>query len=215
MRYLIVAAVGIVALTAIALVHSYVVVRSSEIDLLQFKLTQRIFVQQGEMWWATYERVFVHGDWNGALALFKLLVDPFNPASNSTMQFLMERALPVDRAHDLIVRGQTYTGGWPEVLFEIGGPVGGFFLVAASAILFAEFMFLLTRCVLEERYVTCFFLTPILYAVEVLAVSGMVNSFIQLTFMVKLAVAVLVYVMEDRWRASRLALVPNQTEIQR
>lgn len=211
MRYLIFAAVALVVLTAMALVHSYVVVRASEIGQLQFKLTQRILVQQGEMWWATYERVFVQGDWNGSFALFKLLVDPFNPASNSTMQFLMEQALPLSRAHELIANGQTYTGGWPEVLFEIGGPVGGFFLVAASAILFAEFMFLLTRCILEERYATCFFLTPILYAIEVMAVSGMLNSFIQLTFMAKLAAAGLVYVMEDGWRASRLALPSNST----
>ncbi|OAF01237.1 hypothetical protein AYJ54_29625 [Bradyrhizobium centrolobii] len=205
-------AAGLVVLIAAALIHSYTVVRGSEIDLVRFKLTQRILVQQGEMWWASYERVFINGDWNGALAMFKLFVDPFNPATNSTMQFLMGQALPLDRAHALLTQGQTYTGGWPEVLFEIAGPVGGFFLVAASAILFSEFMFLLTRCIIEERYATCFFLTPILYAVAICVVSGMVNSFVQLTFMVKLALAVLVYVMEDRWRASRVASTANPTD---
>lgn len=209
LHYFALAAAGLAVLIAVALIHSYTVVRGSEIDLLRFKLTQRILVQQGEMWWATYERVFVHADWNGALAMFKLFVAPFNPSSNSTMQLLMEQALPLDRTYALLTQGQTYTGGWPEVLFEIGGPAGGFFLVAASAILFAEFMFLLTRCIIEERYATCFFLTPILYAATIYVVSGMVNSFIQLTFVVKLAVAVLVYVMEDRWRASRSALAPN------
>ena len=209
--YFALAAAGLVALIAVALIHSYTVVRGSEIDLLRFKLTQRILVQQGEMWWATYERVFVRGDWNGALAMLKLFVAPFNPSSNSTMQFLMERALPLDRTYALLTQGQTYTGGWPEVLFEIGGPVDGFFLVAVSTVLFSEFMFLLTRCMIQERYVTCFFLTPILYAAAICVVSGMLNSFIQVTFMVKLAVAVLVYVMEDRWRASRMALSPNST----
>lgn len=214
LRYFALAAAGLVALIVVALIHSYTVVRGSEIDLLRFKLTQRILVQQGEMWWATYERVFVHGDWNGALAMFKLFVAPFNPSSNSTMQFLMELSLPLDRTYALLTQGQTYTGGWPEVLFEVGGPVEGFFLVAGSAILFSEFMFLLTRCMIQERYVTCFFLTPILYAASICVVSGMVNSFIQVTFMVKLAMAVLVYVMEDRWRASRMALAlsPNSTD---
>ncbi|EJN12813.1 hypothetical protein PMI42_03819 [Bradyrhizobium sp. YR681] len=215
LRYFALAAAGLVALIVVALIHSYTVVRGSEIDQLRFKLTQRILVQQGEMWWATYERVFVHGDWNGALAMFKLFVAPFNPSSNSTMQFLMEQSLPLDRTYTLLTQGQTYTGGWPEVLFEVGGPVEGFFLVAGSAILFSEFMFLLTRCMIQERYVTCFFLTPILYAVSICVVSGMVNSFIQVTFMVKLAMAVLVYVMEDRWRASRMAvaLSPNSTDV--
>lgn len=210
--YLALAAVGLGVLVAVALIHSYTVVRGAEIDLVRFKLIQRILVQQGEMWWATYQRVFVHGDWDGALAMFKLFVEPFNPSSNSTMQYLMEQALPLDRAHALLTQGQTYTGGWPEVLFEIGGPAGGFFLVAASAILFSEFMFLLTRCIIEERYATCFFLTPILYAAAVYVVSGMVNSFVQFTFMVKLAVAVLVYVMEDRWRVSQQVLAPNAAD---
>jgi hypothetical protein len=212
LRYLALAAAGLAALVVAALFHSYTVVRASEIGLLRFKLTQRLLVQQGEMWWATYERVFIHGDWNGALAIFKLLVDPFNPSSNSTMQFLMERALPLDRTSALLKQGQTYTGGWPEVLFEIGGPVEGFLLVAISAILFSEFMFLVARCIIQERYATCFFLTPILYAAAICVVSGMVNSFIQVTFMVKLAAAILVYVLEDRWRARRMALPPNSAD---
>jgi hypothetical protein len=211
--WLAMAAAALAVIVAAALIHSYTVVRGAEIDLVRFKLMQRILVQQGEMWWATYDRVFIHGDWDGAHAVFRLFVEPFNPASNSTMQLLMEQALQLDRAHTLLIQGQTYTGGWPEVMFEIGGPAGGFVLVAASTILFSEFMFLLTRCIIEERYATCFFLTPILYAATVYVVSGMVNSFIQLTFMIKLAAAVLVYVMESRWRTSRRTLDPVSSAV--
>ena len=42
-------------------------------------LAQRILVQQGEMWWMTYERVFLQDDWNGGDAAYKLFVDPFVP----------------------------------------------------------------------------------------------------------------------------------------
>ncbi|WP_407188707.1 DUF6418 domain-containing protein [Bradyrhizobium centrosematis] len=197
-------AFGFVLLVGAALVYSYVVVRAGETVALQTKLVQRILVQQGEMWWMTYERVFLHNDWNGDHAFFKLFVDPFNPNRNSTMQFLMEMGLPLERAHFIIAQGAAYTGGWPEVLFELAGPVGGFCLVAVSAILFSEFMFLLTRCLVEERYVTCFFLTPIFYALSIFLVSGMVNSFVQLTFMIKIAAAVFAYVLEDRWRWSMI-----------
>nr|WP_249784620.1 DUF6418 domain-containing protein [Bradyrhizobium sp. IC3195] len=188
-----------------ALTYSYTVVRGAESELLQTKLTQRLLVQQGEMWWMTYERVFVYGDWNALLASVKLFLDPFNPNRNSTMQLLMELSLPIERAHALLDWGVAYTGGWPEVSFELGGPVNGFILVVLSAIMFSEFLFLLTRCVVEERYATCFFLTPILYAIEVYLVSGMMNSFIQLTFMIKLGAAIFVYALEDRWRASLIA----------
>ncbi|WP_439409351.1 DUF6418 domain-containing protein [Bradyrhizobium sp. DASA03076] len=216
-------ALGFVILVGLALIYSYVVVRGSEVGAVETKLVQRILVQQGEMWWMTYERVFLRNDWDGGLAVFKLFVAPFNPNRNSTMQFLMEMGLPLERAHFILQQGSAYTGGWPEVLFELGGPVEGFCLVAISAILFSEFMFLLTRCLVEERYVTCVFLTPILYAISIFLVSGMVNSFIQLTFIIKIAAVVFAYVLEDRWRRSLIAgaasvrdrpIVRDQKELQ-
>jgi len=172
------------------------------------KLSQRILVQQGEMWWMTYERVFLQDQWNPAQAAYKLFVDPYDPSRNSTMQFLMEAALPWARSHFILDQGSAYTGGWPEVLFELGGPIGGFVLVAISAVIFSEFMFLLTRCVAQERFATCFFLTPVLYALLICLVSGMVNSFIQLTFLLKVAMAVLVFVAEEKWRSHMLGVLP-------
>ncbi|QPF93880.1 DUF6418 domain-containing protein [Bradyrhizobium commune] len=205
LRSFLLPALGFILLIGLALVYSYAVVRSGEVEALGTKLVQRVLVQQGEMWWMTYERVFLHNAWDSGLAVFKLFVAPFDPSRNSTMQFLMELGLPLERAQFILQQGSAYTGGWPEVLFELGGPVEGFCLVAISAMLFSEFMFLLTRCLVEERYVTCFFLTPIFYAVSTFLVSGMVNSFIQFTFMVKLAVVAFVYVLEDRWRRSVIA----------
>lgn len=117
---------GFLALVGTALVYSYTVVRGAEVAELQSKLVQRILVQQGEMWWVTYTRVFVHFDWNSSLAVFKLFVAPFDPNRNSTMQFLMEMGLPLERAQFILQQGSAYTGGWPEVLFELGGPVEGF-----------------------------------------------------------------------------------------
>ncbi len=201
LRLLTIAGGVLLGLTVGAVVYSYIVVRG-EGDALRAKLTERVLVQQGEMWWMTYDRVFLHGDWGARHAAYKLFVDPFDPARNSTMQFLMEQALPLQRAHHILAQGSAYTGGWPEVFFELAGPLGGFVLVALSAIIFSEFMFLLTRCVVQERFVTCVFLTPILYALSITIVSGMVNSYVQVTFLIKLILALLVYVAEDRWRSS-------------
>jgi hypothetical protein len=202
LRQLGVAGPVLLALSIAALAYSYTFIRGFEGTTLAFKLTQRLLVQQGEMWWMTYERVFLHDNWNGSLAAYKLFVAPFDPSRNSTMQFLMELGLPLERAHYILALGTSYTGGWPEVLFELGGPIGGFILVALAAIAFSELMFLMARCIVQERFVTCFFLTPILYAMSIMIISGMFNSFIQMTFLIKVVVAVVVYVIEDRWRAS-------------
>jgi hypothetical protein len=209
LRWLAVAGTALSVLTAAAVVYSYIVVRGEGGELLA-KLTQRILVQQGEMWWMTYERVFLQDDWSGRFAAYKLFVDPFDPSRNSTMQLLMELALPLQRAHYIIAQGSAYTGGWPEVCFELGGPIGGFALVALSAIVFSEFMFLMTRCIVQERFATCFFLTPILFALSIMIVSGMVNSLIQITFLVKVVSAVVVYVTEDKWRSSVLFSRPSE-----
>jgi hypothetical protein len=202
LRNLVIIGAGLILLVAGAVVYSYIVVRGFEGAELLTKLSQRILVQQGEMWWMTYERIFLRGDWDNDFAAYKLFFDPFNPNRNSTMQFLMESALPIERAHFILQQGSAYTGGWPEVLFELGGPIGGFALVALSAIIFSEFMFLVVRCIVQERFVTCFFLTPILFALSINIVSGMANSFIQVTFLIKIAAALVAYVTEDGWRSS-------------
>jgi hypothetical protein len=208
LRYVALAGAAFCVLIIGAVAYSYTVVRGFEGAELFTKLSQRILVQQGEMWWMTYERVFLQAHWNGTHAAYKLFVDPYDPHRNSTMQFLMEAALPHTRAHFILDQGSAYTGGWPEVLFELGGPIGGFVLVAVSAVIFSEFMFLLARCLVQERLATCFFLTPILYAVLICIASGMVNSFIQLTFLLKVAMALLVYVAEERWRSDVLTVLP-------
>ena len=58
----------------------------------------------------------------------------------------------------------------------------------------------MVRCIVQERFATCFFLTPILFALSIMIVSGMVNSFIQVTFLIKVVAALVVYMVEDRWR---------------
>lgn len=205
LRNLVVVGAVLILLVAGAILYSYVVVRGFEGAELLTKLSQRILVQQGEMWWMTYERIFLQGDWNSGYAAYKLFFDPFDPNRNSTMQFLMELALPAERAHFILQQGSAYTGGWPEALFELGGPAGGFALVALSAVIFSEFMFLIVRCIVQQRFVTCLFLTPILFALSINIVSGMVNSFIQVTFLIKVAAALIVYVTEGEWRSSLFA----------
>lgn len=196
-----IAGIALLLLIVVAVTYSYTVVRKFEGGQLLSKLSQRILVQQGEMWWMTYERVFVQGQWNGGFAAYKLFVEPFEPTRNSTMQLLMELGLPLERAHFILRAGSAYTGGWPEVWFELGGPIGGFVLVALSAFLFSEFMFLITRCIIEERFATCFFLTPLLYALSITVAAGMVNSFVQVTLVIKAAAALVVLVVENRWRS--------------
>jgi hypothetical protein len=209
LRNVLIVSVVLCCLIVAAIAYSYTVVRGFEGMQLYAKLVQRVLVQQGEMWWMTYERVFLRDDWNGAHAAYKLFVDPYDPSRNSTMQLLMESSLPLPRAHVLLDAGTSYAGGWPEVLFELGGVSGGFVLVAISAFIFAEFMFLLARCIVEERFASCLFLTPILYALLINLVSGMVNSFIQLVFVFKIAMALLVYITEEQWRSGRRSLLPS------
>jgi Family of unknown function (DUF6418) len=201
LRSFLLAGTVLVVLIVAAVTYSYTVVRGFEGVELLTKVSQRILVQQGEMWWMTYEHAFVQGDWNGLHAATKLFVSPFNPNRNSTMQFLMERALPLDRAHDILRYGSSYTGGWPEVFFELGGPAGGLVFVCIAAIVFSEFMYLLARCIVQERFVASFFLTPLLYTLSIMIVSGMINSFIQVTFLIKIAMALVAYLAENAWRS--------------
>src|SRR5262249_41893289 len=104
LRYFGFIAAACALLVIVAISYSYLIVRGFEGDQLLAKLTQRLLVQQGEMWWMTYERILLRGDWDVALAFNRLFIDPFDPARNSTMQFLMELALPQSRAHLILAQ---------------------------------------------------------------------------------------------------------------
>ena len=183
----------------ILLLHSIINVRGYE-DPVEL-LMQRTLIQPVELWWATWDNLGKY--WIGSFEevwtdLFRY---PIDPTRNTSMQMLMLRNLGYDRAKELLDMGQQYTGGYPEVLFELLGP----WLALPVAVGFSvPTAILLRMCVLavcERRLLTAFMAMYVFFGFSLLFIGGMLNFLLAWTFWVKIAVLGVVYIVERRFYA--------------
>jgi hypothetical protein len=188
-------AIIVALLVLAALVNSFVNVRGY--DESEGKLVQRLFVQPIQLWWATWTRVTAD-DWNPALALGYMFVAPLEPGRNTGIQYLMLLELGIERTADLLAQGQQYTGGFPEILFEVFGPVGGWVVTALTAAITAWLTRIWLKAFVEGRFVTAFAGLYVFFALSLLLLGGMLNFLAAWTFWAKVTVLIVANVVESR-----------------
>jgi hypothetical protein len=155
-----------------------------------FRIEQRILVQPIHMWFMTWDRVVERYDRDPAGA-FDFVFDHDNARQgNRSIQYLMSRTLPAERAAYLRSVGNQFAGGYPEIFYELLGPWFAWLAIA----LFAAVTALLLRhwllSLLRGHFLTAFFAAYVYYAFLVMYIGGMLNFLIVLTFWTKVALLV-------------------------
>lgn len=180
-----------VAKTPLAKPVIQVVSSSSQRGGVSGYLRQRLLVIQGDLWWLTYERIFLKGEFDPARTFTRIFVDPVLPIleRNSTIPYLMERAIG-ERAYPILSEGSQYTGGFPEIFFELFGKVLAFPMIALSAIILGWFTYKLVEAVLLQRAVRTFLVFYASYSLILLPATGMLNFLVNWKFWFKVAVLV-------------------------
>ena len=183
------AALIVVAFAGSAVYKSYYVTRDVGRTAPLESLTHRVFVQQGELWYATWERVLVRHRYDPAAAIDGLLFDPIDPNRNTTLPYLMVAEIG-DLANSTLDVGSAYSGGFPEVVFELAGPVAAYPAVFGIAMVTAGLMTVLLRAFIERRYVRLILCWYVLFPVVLLALSGMLNFLVNWKFWLKVSALV-------------------------
>jgi hypothetical protein len=152
-----------------------------------FRIEQRILVQPIHMWFMTWDRVVESHDRDPAGALDFVFDRDHAREGNRSIQYLMSRTLPTDRAAYLKSVGNQFAGGYPEILYELLGPWVAWLAIA----LFAGVTALLLRhwllSALRGHFLTAFFAAYVYYAFLVMYIGGMLNFLIVPTFWAKVA----------------------------
>jgi hypothetical protein len=187
------------ALSAVTLaglvINSYYDVRGYTDPLYQ--ITQRVFVQPVQLWdttWAEldYNKVLV---FRSDVAEF-LFVNPIEPRSNTTIQYLMVKELGYFRVVDLTIIGQQYAGGYPEILFELFGgwlTVPILFLYGTVAALLARMS---TIALSHGRLITSFMAVYVYFGFTLTYIGGMLNFLAAGTFAIKIAMLIIASFIE-------------------
>ncbi len=188
-------AVGVVTLVLL-LLHSVVIVRSHDDPAELF--FQRVLVQPVELWWATWTDIQAYGNTSFDNVWNELFVNPLDATRNTSNRFLMLNSLGYERALELAQMGQTYAGGYPEVLFELLGP----WRALPAALIFSIVTVLLLRLVVIAtclgRIGTAITGTYVFYGFTLLYIGGMLNFLIVWTYWLKCAALLVVYLIERR-----------------
>jgi hypothetical protein len=192
------AAMLVFAMVGYALFNSYTEVRGFEGDTLLFKLEQRILVQPTELWWLTYERVVVNGQWDGLSAANFLFVSPFDATRNTTIQYLMMQALDPNYAWSVIQGGSQYAGGYPEILFELFGFPGALPVILLIGFVTAGVLHILLYSLARGYFVSFLFASYVYYAMTIFYIGGMLNFLVAWTFWVKVTGLMLAMLLETR-----------------
>lgn len=152
-----------------------------------FRIEQRILVQPIHMWFMTWDRVVESHDRDPAGALNFVFDRDHAREGNRSIQYLMSRTLPAERAAYLKSVGNQFAGGYPEIFYELLGPWFAWLAIA----LFAGVTALLLRhwllSVLRGHFLTAFFAAYVYYAFLVMYIGGMLNFLIVSTFWTKVA----------------------------
>ena len=200
--------VAAAAMVSYAVIKSYFTVRLDDSDDPLTSLKLRLLIQQGELWWLTYHRVVELGIWDFDQTFGFLFRAPIDPASNTSVQYLMYLVLGKD-AIPLLDAKQQFAGGFPEIPHEMFGGVGGVVAVAALSVIPALLLRLVLGNITQGRILTALWAGLVLYPFAIMYWGGMLNFVLAWTFWLKVAGLMAALLLAHRpWRAWTLRAAP-------
>lgn len=200
-------------IAAPAILLSYFSTRFDDPSQAWYSITQRVLVQQAELWWITHERVVDQNLWSLSPLLERLFVSPIDASRNTTIQWLMEAALGQDAAR-LIGQNTQYAGGFPEIFHEAFGPSLGVLAVVAATAPAAYVLRTFLLAVVRGRPLTMLASGMLLYPFQIMFWGGMLNFLLAWTFWAKLALFAAALILESQFFARISTRLLSRTALQ-
>jgi uncharacterized protein DUF6418 len=183
-------------------------VRQFQGDEIASQFWERLLVQPSELGWISYERVFSFGRWHPDRAYDFLFQVPLDPSRNTTPQFLMLETIGEPRTYEHIMGGFQFAGGFPEIFFELFGPLYAWPFIFGAGYIAAGLTAVVVKGVIQGRYASAFLALYVLFGIYVMYIGGMLN-FIQPTiYWIKVAALAAALLLERRLAMAGLPLIP-------
>jgi hypothetical protein len=190
-------AVALVAMIAGLVLNSYYNVRNYRDPVEQIQ--ERILVQPIELWAGTWERI----DFGARAPLYsrdaidQVIFNPIDATRNTSLQYLMTNELGYFRSARLAEVGQQYTGGYPEIDFEIFNPWVALLVLPLIGLITAWLVrltiVLLYRNMIASAVLACY----VLFGFSLHYAGGMITFLLAPTYALKVA-ALLIAIAWER-----------------
>lgn len=183
-------------------------VRQYQGDEIASQFWERLLVQPSELGWISYERVFTFGQWQPDRVYDFLFQAPLDPGRNTTPQFLMLETIGEPRTYEHISGGSQFAGGFPEIFFELFGPLYAWPFIFGAGYIAAGLTAVLVKGVIQGRYASTFLSLYVLFGLYVMYIGGMLNFVQPPVYWVKIAALAAALVLERRFAMAGLPLIP-------
>jgi hypothetical protein len=198
----------VVTVTIVGIYNNLVNVRGFEDSEAVSQFWERLLVQPSELGWISYERIFGLGDWRPDRAYDFLFQMPLDPSRNTTPQYLMLETIGEPRTFEHISGGFQFAGGFPEIFFELFGPLYAWPFFFGTGYIAASLTALIIKGVIQGRHASAFLSLYVLFGFYVMYIGGMLNFAMAATYWIKIAALAAALLMERRLARVGLPLVP-------
>lgn len=198
----------LIVVVTIGIYNNLANVRDFQSAEIKTQLFERTLIQPGEIGWISFQRVFEFGQWQPYRVFDFLFQSPIDPNRNTTPQYLMLATIGEPRTFEHISGGLQFAGGFPEIFFELFGPVFAWVFVAVAGFIAAGLTALIVKGTIQGRYISAFMAVYVLYGFYVMYIGGMLNFVAVSTYWMKIAALVLALLLEAGLARSGLPLLP-------
>jgi hypothetical protein len=202
-----VAALAAIA-SAMGIYNNLANVRQFQGDEILSQFWERLLVQPSELGWISYERVFNFGQWQPDRVFDFLFQAPLDASKNTTPQFLMLETIGEPRTYEHISGGFQFAGGFPEIFFELFGPLYAWPFIFGAGYIAAGLTAVVIKGVIQGRYASTFLSLYVLFGFYVMYIGGMLNFIMTPVYWIKIAALAIALLMEARLARAGLPLVP-------
>ena len=166
-------------------------------QIIKDRLIERIFVQQGEMWSETWNRVFLSNIDSREDAVYFIFVEPGLSGGDTGIRYLMRASLGDNLERSLYQDGVQYAGGYPESVFEMAGSIFAYPIIITLNIFLASLIIFGAKNFNKGRAYTAFFSVYVYFAISAMYTSGTPTFLVAWTFWVKVALLAFFYSIES------------------
>jgi Family of unknown function (DUF6418) len=198
----------IVVIASIGIYNNLVSVRGYESSGITAQFWERLLVQPSELGWISYERVFLLGNWHPDHVFDFLFQTAMDSAKNTTPQYLMLETIREPRTYEHISTGFQFAGGFPEIFFELFGPVYAWPFIFGTGYITAALTALIVKGAIQGRYASALLSLYVLFGFDVMYIGGMLNFVSVETYWIKVGSLAAALLMEWSLARARLPLVP-------
>ena len=194
--------------SAVGIYNNLANVRQFQGDEILSQFWERLLVQPSELGWISYERVFNFGQWQPDRVFDFLFQAPLDASKNTTPQFLMLETIGEPRTYEHISGGFQFAGGFPEIFFELFGPLYAWPFIFGAGYIAAGLTAVVVKGVIQGRYASAFLSLYVLFGFYVMYIGGMLNFIMTPVYWIKIAALAIALLMEARLARAGLPLVP-------